>query len=744
MLRSLFPTRHAATPAGKVATALADIDGTEPDIQPHDPLLAALEYLAQHHGRPFSKAAVLQGLPLRAGRLTLDMFARGAERLGFEAKPVQQKPSSVSGLVCPFIFLLRSGEVGIVTERRQKARRVSVIFPGLSGVKKMRLAELDREALDTVIYVADRKQQDATASDAAMMRRMKGHWLWSVVWRFWPTWSYIMLAAFLINLLALALPLFTMNVYDRVIPYNSIPTLWALAAGIGVAFLFDFLLRMLRASVIENSGRRIDMRVSAALFEQALDARMAGRSARAGEFANHIREFEAVRDFFTSSSITSAIDLLFIGVFLGFLWLIVGQLALVPIAAVPIVLIVTLLIQIPLARSVAAAQTTKTSRHTILVESLVGIETIKAIGAEGTFQKRWEDAVAGSVRASSATKFWSSLAMYFSMCVQQSVSVVLIIAGVYMVAAGEITIGALIAANILAGRVLAPLGNIAMTVARAQASFSALKQLNAMMRLDRDHTQPENLAGPIGSARLEFRAVSFAYPGHPAKALDSVTATIVPGEKVGIVGRVGSGKSTLGKIVCGLYANDSGSVMIDGTDIRHVWMADLRKAVIYVGQEPELFSGSLRENILLGRTCSEEVFDASVQASGVTAFARAHPLGMAMPVGERGRLVSGGQRQSIAIARALIGRPKVLFLDEPTSAMDNLTEAAFIRGFRGWLTPETTLLVATHRASLLDLVDRLIVFDAGKVIADGPRDEVLKSLMQRKLVGAGEKGGGNV
>jgi ATP-binding cassette subfamily C protein LapB len=724
----------------------AESAGPEPITEPgafdvHDPLLAALEYLAGHHDRPFSAAAVLQGLPLQGGLLTLDLFARGAERLGFEAKIVERRPSEVSGLVCPFIVPLKSGDVAIVLEKRHRSRKASVVVPGVSDVKKTRLSELDRMGSDIVIYVADRRQQEAVASDAAMMRRMKGHWLWSVVWRLWPTWIYVVLAALVINLLGLALPLFVMNVYDRVIPNNSIPTLWALAAGVAIALGADFVLRMLRAGVIENSGRRVDMKVSAALFEQALDATMASRAARAGEFANHIREFEQVRDFFTSSSIVSVIDLLFIGVFLGLLYMIVGELALVPLLAVPVVLAATLLIQVPLSRSVNAAQLTKTSRHTILVESMVSIETVKAVAGEGVLQKKWEDAVAGSVRASSSMRFWSSLAMYFSMLVQQGVSVVLIVWGVYLVGAGSITIGALIASNILAGRMLAPLGSIAMTLARAQTSFSALRQLNQMMRLDRDHKAPPNGGGRIDRGRLEIRDLEFAYSGQQAKALDGLSLRIAPGERVGIVGRVASGKSTLGKLLCGLYSADKGAVIIDGTDVRHCWMADLRKAVAYVGQEPELFAGTLRENILFGRQGDDKAFEDAARASGIASLAQSHPLGYGLPVGERGRAISGGQRQAVAIARALLGGPRVLFLDEPTSAMDNLTEAAFIRGFRNWLKPDVTLILATHRVSMLELVDRLVVLENGRVAADGPKDKVLASLLKRRLVAPGDKDG---
>ncbi|MCX7303596.1 MAG: type I secretion system permease/ATPase [Hyphomicrobiales bacterium] len=717
--------------------------GIEPEaFAVHDPMLAALEFLAGHHDKSFSKAAVLQGLPLEGGLLPIGLFARAAERLGFDAKVVERRPSEVSGLVCPFVVPLKSGDVAVVVEKRHRARSARVIVPGVSALKTKRLSELDRESLDAVIYVADRRQQEAVASDAAMIRRMRGHWLWSVVLRLWPTWIYVVIAALVINLLGIALPLFVMNVYDRVIPNNSVPTLWALAAGVVIALAGDFILRMLRAGVIESSGRRVDMKVSAVLFEQALDATMASRSARAGEFANHIREFEAVRDFFTSSSIMSAIDLLFIGVFLGLLYVIVGQLALVPLFAVPVVLLATLIIQVPLARSVNQAQITKTNRHTILVESMVSIETVKAVAGEGVLQKRWEDAVAGSVRASSSMRFWSSLAMYLSLTVQQGVSVVLIVWGVYLVAAGDITIGALIASNLLAGRVLAPLSGIATTLARAQSSFSALKQLNRMMRLDRDHKNVPAGGAPIAAGRLEVRDVSFAYPGHQTKALDGLSLKIEAGERVGIVGKVASGKSTLGKLLCGLYSADTGVVIIDGTDVKHRWMADLRKAVAYVSQEPELFAGSLRDNIAFGRDEGEAIFDEAAQASGIALLAQSHPLGYALPVGERGRAISGGQRQAVAIARALIGRPRVVYLDEPTSAMDNLTEAAFIRSFRNWLTPDTTLILATHRVSMLELVDRLIVLEDGRVAADGPRDKVLASLRKGKLVASGGVGDG--
>ena len=697
-----------------------------------DPLLSALEYVCGYFRRPFSATAAIHGLPLPDGRLTVGMFARSAAQLGLEARPVRRRPSTVPGLVCPFLVLFKSGDVGIVTEKTGRGRKLRVVLPGITDGRDMTAVEIDANAFDVVIYISDRSQAAAPLGAISSPSARRGHWLWGTLGRFWPSWTQVIAAALIVNLLGLALPLFVMTVYDRVIPYNSIPTLWALAAGVTIALAFDFILRMLRAQIIENSSRRIDMAVSADLFAQALDAKMALRPARAGELANQVREFESVREFFTSSSLTSAIDLLFIGVFLGLLWFLVGELALVPLMAVPIFLAATLALQIPLARSVTQSQTASAGRHATLVEALFAIETVKAQGGEGLMQRNWENAVSNTVRASHAIKFWSSLATYFSVFMQQAVSVVVIVWGVYLVSAGEITIGALIASNILSGRVLAPLSGIAMTLARAQGAFVSMRQIDRLMRIERDHGEATQYSGHIDRAAIELRDLSFSYPGQPIAALTSINLRVRPGERIGVIGRVASGKSTLGKLLGGLYEPETGSILIDGTDSRHYWMADIRRAIVYVVQEPELFSGTLRENIVFGRRIGERDFEAAARATGVAAFAASHPLGYAMPIGERGRAISGGQRQAVAISRALLGDPRVLFLDEPTSAMDSQTEANFIAGMRNWLKPETTLIVATHRGTLLQLIDRLIVFEAGKIIADGPRDKVLKELNKRR------------
>ncbi len=693
-----------------------------------DPLLACLVFVARELGKPVSTAAVLAGLPLKGERLTPDLFERAAERLGLNARLVERRIDRIPNLVAPFIILYESGDAAVVVAKA--GQEAHVVFPSVSDESgTVPISELEAEASGLVFYVASDEARVARQEMTGASARPQGHWLWSAVRRFWPSWIQIVFAAMIINLLGLALPLFVMNVYDRVIPNLAIPTLWALAAGVTLAVVFDFLLKQLRAVVLERTGRRVDISVAASRFEHALGISQSERPGSSGAIANQIREFELVRDFFTSSSIIAVTDLLFIGIFIAVLWLIVGPLAYVPLIAVPVVLIATLLIQVPLSRAVKLTQSQAARRHGILVEGLIGVETIKAVAGEGVMQRRWEDAVAATARASSSTKFWSSLAIYFTAMVQQAVSVIMIVWGVFLVSEGTITIGGLIAANILAGRVLGPLGNIAMTVARAQQAFAAMHAITGFVNLKRE--QDGEIAGgqKVEHGDVEFRDVSFSYPDGSGPALDSVSFNIKAGQRVGVLGRIGSGKTTMGKLLAGFYVPDQGAVLVDGANLERFERADLRAGVGFLGQEPELFAGTLRDNVTLGKpNATEHEIAEAVRLSGVEAFTDAHPLGLAMPIGERGRGLSGGQRQAVALARILLRKPRILFLDEPSGAMDTVTEAALINNLRRLADDGVTMIICTHRTSFLDLVDQLIVVEAGKIMAYGPKADVLKAL----------------
>ncbi len=687
------------------------------------PLLLVLEQLCKFHGLRYSKQQALSGVPNSDNTLPIELFAQCGENLGLKTLIKSERASELSPLVYPAIVLFKDGSAALVHGYGKKRKSFLVELPG-HGLKELTKKQLDRDCVGTSI-IATVADQGSKTFGVSEQEDSHNHWLWSSVLKAWPSWVYMVITAVVVNLLGLALPLFVMNVYDRVIPYNSISTLWALVTGVSIALFLDFVLRLMRSALISNASQRVDMTVSSRLFRNAMDTKLSQRNQSAGELANQVREFESIKDFFTSTGLLAIVDLIFIGVFLTALWFIVSKLALVPLIAVPIVLIITLIIQWPLARAVKKSQSAQSSRHSVLVESLTGIETVKAISAEGVMQKRWEDAVARNVRAGASIGIWSSAAIFFSAFIQQAVSVVLITWGVFLIAEGEITIGALIASNILAGRVLAPLGGIATTLVRLQQSFGAFGHLNRFMKLDGDHKTAPDSSATISQGRIEIRDVGFAYPGNQHEVLQDISLRIAPGERVAILGRVGSGKSSLGKLLCGLYETTKGAIIVDDSDTRHYSIADLRNTIGYVSQEPELFTGTLRDNILMASGDAERL-EESVRVSGCLSIAQSHPLGFDMPVGERGKALSGGQRQSVALARVLACDHKILFLDEPTSQMDTRSEAAFLAAFRDWIQPDTTLILSTHRASLLDLVNRVVILEKGKIIADGPKEAVLQ------------------
>ena len=694
----------------------------------YDELLDCLEMVTRSFGKPFSRVAVTAGLPLNDGKLTLDLFGRAAARVGLRARLVKRRASRVPAIVVPFIAVLSDGGACVVVSRDARSGTADVLFPGhMDAPRQVNVADLEAEASGYVFYITPEIKAHGLGGSGGAANQ--GHWFWSSVRTFWPSWIQIVVAALLINLLGLALPLFIMNVYDRVIPNLAIPTLWALAAGVVMALSFDFLLKQLRAHVLDRTGRRVDMNVASSLFDHAMSVSMSERAGPAGAMANQIREFESVRDFFTSSGIIAVTDFLFIGVFIFVLLLIVGPIAYVPMAAVPIVLVTTLLIQIPLARAVNATQAQASQRHSILVEGLVSPETIKAVAGEGVMQRRWENAVAATARANSKVKFWSNTASTFTASVQQGVTVVIIVWGVFLVSDGVITIGGLIASSILAGRILAPLGSIAMTLARAQQAFTAMRALTGFMKLETDRGGEVTHGRGVLHGTIEFKNVHFRYPGASTDALTDVSFQVEPGERVGLIGRVGSGKTTIGKLLARFYTPDAGNLLIDGIDVRGFESADLRNDVGFVSQDPELFIGTLRDNLTLGKPdASEEDIAEAIRLAGVDAFASAHPLGLAMPIGERGRGLSGGQKQAVSLARMLIRRPRILFLDEPSSSMDTVTEAALIQQIDQLARTDHTLLVCSHRTSFLTLVDRLIVVENGRIVMDGSKSDVLAAL----------------
>ncbi len=697
-----------------------------------DPLLSCLIVVTKHYTRAVSPAALVAGLPLVEGLVTPTLFIRAAARAGLTARLVKRPLEAIGNLVLPAVLLLKDRRACVLL--RRDGDHVEIVIPEAGeGISRTTISELATDYDGFALFVRPEYQFDGRA-DEDMAPRGK-HWFWGTVSKFWPTYIEIIVAAAVINCLALASPLFVMNVYDRVVPNQAISTLWVLALGVGMAFFFDFLLKCLRGALIDNAGKRADVLLASRLFEQVLNIQMQARPPTTGAFANQLREFESVRDFFTSSTLATLTDLLFVGLFVFVIYLIAGPLAYVPMAAVPIVIIIGILIQFPLNSAVKQTHHEAAQKHAILVETVSSLDTIKSLGAEAKMQRAWERFVGLTARTSQKSRFYSSLGINLSGFAQQSVSVITVVAGVYLIAEGEMSMGGLIAATILSGRAVAPLSGVANTLSRFHQSRVALKSLNELMKQPVERPADHQfISRPITEGRIEFRNVSFAYPGGAEPALKNVSFTINSGERIGIIGKIGSGKTTIGRLLIGLYTPSDGSVLIDGVDLRQYHPTDIRRGVGSVMQDVALFFGSVRDNIAISYPYADDamVLHASRMA-GVDDFVGTNPQGYSLQVGERGQNLSGGQRQAIGLARALLLDPPILMLDEPTSAMDTASEMALIRRLREVSEGGRTLIVTTHRATLLKLVDRILVLDKGRLLMDGPRDEVIRAL---------QKGGG--
>lgn len=699
----------------------------------HDPLLGCLVILTRLEHNPFSPETLIAGLPLVDNKLTPELFVRAAARAGLSAQIVRRSLSDISNLVLPAVLLLKNRQACILISKNDEAGTASIIQPESGeGEVTVSLEALMSAHTGYAIFAKPSFHFDKRTDEG--FKEPPKSWFWGVITTTWRLYSEVLVASFFINLFAIASSLFVMNVYDRVVPNNAMDTLTVLSIGVLIVFCFDFLMKMLRGYFIDIASKKTDVILSANIFEQMMGIRMEARPESVGNFANNMQQFESFRDFVTSTTISALIDLPFVLFFIAIIFAIGGYVVIVPILAVPLVILAGILIQKPLNKYVKESYRYAGQKHAMLIESLAGVETIKGLSAESSLQRKWEHAVGMAAKIGTHVRGLSLTAISFSAFVQQVAGVVVVILGVNKIADGEMTMGALIACTILTGRALAPLAQIAGLLTRYHQSMAALQSLDNVMKMPTDRLRGRTpLHRPILSGDIEFRDVSFKYPRQAIPALSNVTFHISPGEKVGIIGRIGSGKTTIEKLILGLYQAQDGTVLMDGTELSQLDPASMRRNIGYVPQDLMLFYGTVKQNITFGAPFADDMAVLrAAKIAGVTDFVAKHPLGFDMPVGERGDKLSGGQRQAIAIARALILDPPILVLDEPTNMMDNRTEEMFKNQLMETAKNKTLILV-THKGSLLSLVDRLILMDGGKIIADGPRDLVLKALAEGKL-----------
>ncbi|MFD1007137.1 type I secretion system permease/ATPase [Oceanisphaera ostreae] len=698
-----------------------------------DPLLQSLVFLTKVYGHPYQGEALINGLPLADGKLTPLLFSRAAERAELSAHHSAYALEDISELLLPCVLLLNNGDAGVLLEIDSEQNRYRMMLPESGdGEQWLAVDALSKSYTGHVIFTKPKFRYDARSPKT--LDTQDGHWFWGTLRRSTFIYRDVLIGSLLINLFALVTPLFTMNVYDKIVPNLSFDSLWVLAVGAAIVFLFDFVLRMLRSHFIDVAGKKSDVLLSAQIFSKVMGMRMEARPASTGAFAKHLQEFESVRDFLTSATVTALVDIPFSILFLFIIWVFAGYMVWVPIIAILILIGTSLLVQGSLKRSIEEGSRLASQKNANLVEGISGLETIKLFGAQGTFQHRWEQAVSHIATWAMKTRRITNSVSTLASVVQQFTTVSLIVLGVYLIAAGELSMGGLIAAVMLSGRAVGPMIQIAMLSTRYNQARSAMTILEQIMASPEEHAVGRRFVHhPDFKGDIIFKDVSFRYPGTEHDVLNHINLHIKAGEKVSIIGRIGSGKTTLERLIVGLYKPTAGALRIDGIDIGQLQPAALRRNVGCVPQDVTLFFGTIRDNIVIANPLADEnqVLRAA-QRAGVTLFTNQDPDGLDKQVGEGGRQLSGGQRQAIAIARALLNDPIMLMLDEPTSNMDNRSEL-YIRQELLKLKADQTLLLVTHRTSMLEVVDRVIVLEQGRIMADGPKAEVLKQLQSGQV-----------
>lgn len=702
-----------------------------------DPLLECLVIFTKLLHDPYSAEALTQGLPVEDGAATPELFSldhsksnfsRAAKRAGLTSKLVQRDLKEIPSMVLPCILVLHDKGACILEEFDRTTNRAKVIHPEVpDGETWIDIDELDEHYLGFTFFL--KKEHRYERSGQKLVQAHDQHWFWGTLMRSKSIYRDVLLASVLINLFVIAAPLFTMNVYDRVVPNNATETMWVLATGIIVVYFFDMVLKFLRTYFLEIAGKKSDVIMSSMLFEKVMNLKMAYKPASVGSFASNMREFESIRNFFTASTVSTLIDLPFIVIFLTVTYLIAGAIIIIPLIIMALILIYSLSLRKPLQQSIESTYEAAAAKNSVLIETLNNLEAIKTMGASGHAQYHWEETTGDIAEKGLKSRVLSnSITTVTSFLVQMNTVAVLIM-GVYMIEAMDLTMGGLIAAVILTSRAIAPMGQVASLLANYEQSKTALENLDRIMELPVERPEGKRFIHRANlQGKITFSNVAFTYPNQSKSTLNGVSFTINPGERVGIIGRIGSGKSTIEKLIVNLYQPDNGSISIDDIDISQIDPADLRKRISYVPQDVTLFRGTLRENIIYKKpnVTDEKILKAS-HIGLVDQFVNQHPMGYDMPIGEQGYGLSGGQKQSVSIARAFIEDAPIILLDEPSNSMDNSTEQLLLERLKDVTRDKTTILI-THKTSLMALVDRLILIDEGKVVMDGPKADVLEAL----------------
>ncbi|SKB51403.1 type I secretion system permease/ATPase [Malaciobacter marinus] len=693
-----------------------------------DSLLECLIFLSKYHKRETSAESLTFGLPIHKSSMNVDMFLQASQRIGFTTKVVKRDIPNITKLALPSVLLLEKDRSCVLLDYDINNGEAQVILPGLSkGVTTMSMEKLQSEYTRSLIIIKPEFSFNNKVEKEVVIDQPKD-WFWGTLKRNRGIYKQVIIVSLFINLFILATPLFTMNVYDRVLPNNALETLWVLFIGISLVMLFDFILKMLRSYFLGVASKRADTVISNRIFNQLLNIKINAKPASTGQFVSRLQSFESVREFFTSATIAAAVDFPFVIIFIIVIFYIGGPLGYITIATVTISMLVSWYMQRPLKEIIEKSVKEEQIKHTTLIETVTGLEIIKSIRAQNRMRTHWDQAVNKTIHYADKGQFLSQTITFFTAFISQFSNILIVAAGVYLASEGEMTMGAIIAAMILNGRVISPVSQLVGMIIKYDKTMLSLENLDEVMKMPVEKENKTYISRPNLSGTIEFKDVQFSYKDQNHQTLKDINLKIEQGERVAILGKIGSGKSTMLKLIMNLYEPTKGSVLIDSVDIRQIDPVDLRQAIGAVPQEPFLFMGTIKDNITIGEqyVSDEELLRAS-KVAGLNEFLGKHEAGYDLIVGERGEGLSGGERQAVTLARALISNPNILMLDEPTNSMDRQTEKMFIDRIKN-IIEDKTLIVVTHKTSLLQLVDRVIIVEDGKIILDGPKEEVFNKL----------------
>ncbi len=692
-----------------------------------DTLLECLLFLAKYHKRETSAESLKFNLPTHNRSLNVDMFMQSAKRIGLVSKIVKRDITKLTKLALPSILLLDKNRSCVLLDYDEKDGFAKVILPGLSsGETTISLEKLNSEYTGELVIIKPEFNFNNRIEKNVLVENPK-EWFWGTLFRNKSIYKQVVVVSLFINLFILATPLFTMNVYDRVLPNNAIETMWALFIGISFVMFFDFIMKILRSYFLGIASKRTDTIISNKIFNHVLNIKVDSKPASTGQFVSRLQSFETVREFFTSATIAAFVDFPFAIIFILVIFYIGGPLAYITIFTVVISIFTSWYMQRPLKQLIEKSVKEEQIKNTTLIETVTGLEIIKSVRAQNRMRTNWDQSINKTVHYADKGHFLSQSITYFTAFISQFSNIAIVAGGVYLAADGGITMGAIIASMILNGRVIAPVSQLVGLIIKFDKTMLSLNNLDEVMKMPVEKENKDYISRPELKGKIELKDVNFAYKDQNHQTLKNINLTINEGEKIAILGKIGSGKSTLLKLIMNLYEPKSGSVLIDGVDTRQIDPIDLRHAVGCVPQEPFLFMGTIKDNITIGEqyVSDEELLKVS-KVAGLDEFLGKHEAGFDLMVGERGEGLSGGEKQSVTLARALISDPNILMLDEPTNAMDRQTEKAFIDKIEKIISNKT-LLVVTHKTSLLQLVDRVLIFENGEVVFDGSKEDLFKT-----------------